>query len=41
MQSSLERFINAQEHDYQTALAEMRAGYKCTNITTANWMEEL
>lgn len=26
MQNSLERFIKAQEHDYQTALAEVRAG---------------
>ena len=31
MQSSLERFINAQENDYQTALAEVRAGYKCSH----------
>ena len=31
MQNSLERFIKAQEHDYQTALAEVRAGYKCSH----------
>ena len=31
MQNSLERFIQAQEHDYQTALAEVRAGYKCSH----------
>lgn len=36
MQNSLERFINAQENNYQTALAEVRAGYKCTSITKAN-----
>ena len=33
MQNSLERFINAQENDYQTALAEVRAGYK-----SSHWM---
>ena len=31
MQPSLERFIQAQEHDYPTALAEVRAGYKCSH----------
>ena len=31
MQNSVERFINAQENDYQTALAEVRAGYKCSH----------
>lgn len=31
MQNSLERFIKAQEYDYQTALAEVRAGYKCSH----------
>lgn len=31
MQNSLERFIQAQEHDFQTALAEVRAGYKCSH----------
>lgn len=31
MHSSLGRFIQAQEHDYQTALAEVRAGYKCSH----------
>lgn len=31
MHSSLDRFLQAQEHDYQTALAEVRAGYKCSH----------
>lgn len=31
MQNSLNRFFQAQEHDYQTALAEVRAGYKCSH----------
>ena len=31
MQNSLSRFIQAQENDYQTALAEVRAGYKCSH----------
>ena len=31
MQNSLERFIRAQEYDFQTALAEVRAGYKCSH----------
>lgn len=31
MQNSLDRFIQAQENDYQTALAEVRAGYKCSH----------
>ena len=33
MQNSLDRFIQAQENDYQTALAEVRAGYK-----SSHWM---
>ena len=28
---SLERFVRAQEHDYSTALAELRAGFKRTH----------
>ena len=31
MQNSLSRFIQAQENDYQTALAEVRVGYKCSH----------
>ena len=31
MKTSLERFIKAQGNDYQTALAEVRAGYKCSH----------
>lgn len=31
MHSSLDRFIQTQEHDYQTALAEVRVGYKCSH----------
>lgn len=31
MQNSLSRFIQAQENDYLTALAEVRAGYKCSH----------
>ena len=31
MENSLSRFIQAQENDYQTALAEVRAGYKCSH----------
>ena len=31
MQNSLSRFIQAQEHDFQTVLAEVRAGYKCSH----------
>ena len=27
----MQRFIQAQENDYQTALAEVRAGYKCSH----------
>ena len=27
----MQRFIQAQEHDYQTALAEVRVGYKCSH----------
>lgn len=31
MQNSLDRFIQAQETSYPTALAEVRAGYKCSH----------
>ena len=31
MHSSLDRFFQAQEYDYQTALAEVKAGYKCSH----------
>ncbi len=27
----MQRFIQAQEYDYQTALAEVRVGYKCSH----------